>query len=100
MKILYPLIAASLLAGCVSTGTRFDLAKTDTIQRGKTTAAELENWFGKPFASRSFQDGAKLLTWQYTKAGLAVGIVEQQVLEANVDQNGVVTDYQTRRTSK
>jgi hypothetical protein len=94
------ILLTALVAGCVSTGSRFDHAKADNIQRGQTTEAELRAWFGKPFDSRSLPDGFKLLTWQYTKAGFAVGVTEQQILGAKLNPKGVVIDYQTRSVGK
>jgi len=101
MKHILSLIATALIVvGCAATGHRFDLSKTSEIKRGVTTQAELEEWFGKPWSSKSKSGGSREVVWQYTKAAMAVGITEQQVLTAYVDQRGIVTDFKTQETAR
>ena len=76
----------------MSRGSRFDVTKTEEIRPQVTTIANLQEWFGKPWSGRDQKDGTTKYVWQYTKAGFAVGIVEQRVLTVWV-QNGLVRDF-------
>ncbi|MBC8009957.1 MAG: hypothetical protein H7067_07660 [Burkholderiales bacterium] len=95
MKTIRSLIlfsAALLLGGCISGGTRVDLAEVDKIQPGVTLIADLESKFGKPWSAKKQDDGSTKYVWQYTKMAFAVGVTEQRVLTVFAE-GGKVKDY-------
>lgn len=95
MKIISTAILgiALLLTGCVSTGSKFDTAKTNDIKPGATTVSELTAWFGKPWSGKAQTDGTTCYVWQHTTAGAFVGVTEQQVLTVFVSPDGKVKDF-------
>lgn len=86
------LSTALLLGGCISGGTRVDLAEVNKIQPGVTLITDLESKFGKPWSAKKQDDGTTKYVWQYTKVAFAVGVTEQRVLTVFVE-NGKVKDY-------
>ncbi len=106
MKNIILLTLVLLAAGCASTGTKFDAAQVQTIERGQTTRSELETRFGKPMAVGFDGDGRQTATWIYSHArsqaqsfipiaGAFVGGVDVQMQQLVVlfDAAGVVSDY-------
>jgi len=47
----------------------YDPAKLSKIRKGRTSAAELVDWFGKPYERKALPGGGEQINWQYTKAG-------------------------------
>ena len=90
-------VVINILAGCVSTGSKFDVTKTKEIKPGVTTIEDLTTWFGKPWSRRPQKDGTIQYVWQYTKAGVAVGITEQQVLTVFVTSDEKVKDFSLKQ---
>ncbi len=91
------LVAAVLLAGCASTGAKFDLGRVNDIKPGITEAADLMAWFGKPWSKRPQNDGTIRYLWQYTKGAIAVGVTEQQALTVFVRADGKVRDFSLKQ---
>ena len=87
----------AILASCVSTGTKFDVAKTNEIKPRVTTVAELTRWFGKPWSKRPQKDGTIQYVWQYTKAAAMVGVTEQQVLTVFAPADEKVKDFSLKQ---
>jgi hypothetical protein len=96
LNLLLSLAIAFWIVGCATSGRPFDMQKVNDIRKGQTTRAELEQWFGKPYAERSMVNGARLV-WQHTVAKAIVGIVEQQELFVTVDNQRIVTEVETRQ---
>jgi hypothetical protein len=95
MKIL-PLLIAVLLAGCVSGGARYDQSAIHRITPDVTTEQQLEAWFGKPYRHDSLGNGREKIIWQYTRVGVAVGIVEQHELFVTIGADGKVESFEQR----
>jgi len=96
-KLIY-LFMAICLCGCFSTGRPCDTAKVSQIKKGQTTIPELQTWFGRPFSIERRSNGETESTWQFTKAGFAVGIIEQRVLKVVADRQGVVKDFSLKES--
>ena len=93
---LLTLLAAVALAGCVSTGARYDQSAVAKIRLGVSTEAQLESWFGLPFRHERLDGGRERIIWQYTKAGVGVGITEQHELLVTMRADGRVESYEQR----
>ena len=71
MKLLILLLAIALgLFGCAtatySTGHDFDMAKVRLIEKNKTTASEMLDWFGAPPQKTVSDDATEIWTWTFT----------------------------------
>ena len=55
-----------ILGGCITYGTKFDPAQASKIERGKTTKAEIQSWFGKPLNVTSY-GGGEMWVYKYEK---------------------------------
>lgn len=64
-------VSASVMSGCVSVGTKFDIADVAAFQPGVTTRADAERILGKPNSISNMADGTVLLQWIHTQAVLA-----------------------------
>jgi len=66
-NIILLALGTLLLSSCATAnftqGKPFDTTKVSSIEKGKTTAAEIKNWFGEPFTKAV--SGAKEETWVY-----------------------------------
>jgi hypothetical protein len=94
--LLSILLSVLMLAGCASTGAKFDLSKVDTIKPGVTTSSDLEKMFGLPWSKKMQTDKTTKCVWQYTRAQLG-GIAEQQVLTVFLKSDGTVQDYSLKK---
>lgn len=67
-----------LLTGCAtvdqSSGPSIDPAKVAMIQKGKTTRAEIEQWFGKPDNVAIMPDGRRAITYTHTSMKVAAQV--------------------------
>ncbi|MDR1192503.1 MAG: hypothetical protein LBK60_12710 [Verrucomicrobiales bacterium] len=98
-------LAVITVAGCASTGNNFNMERTEKIQVGKTTKAQLVQWFGKPNRTSRSADGTQVLQWIYRQsstkaagfipyAGAFMGGSDSSGKELTVHlRHGVVTDY-------
>lgn len=72
-----PLVTAHVvllvLAACSTTGNKFDIAKVDQLQPGISTSADAIQLLGPPTSESSFQNGTRLLQWQYAQGTLIGG---------------------------
>jgi hypothetical protein len=68
-----PLSLAVVLSACSTTGTKFDITKVDQLQPGISTSADAVQLLGPPTSESSFQNGTKLLQWQYAQGTLVGG---------------------------
>ena len=96
MKTILSLLAAMVLSGCVSGGARYDQSAIGRIKPGVTTEQELVAWFGKPYRHDSLGNGRVKIVWQYTRVGVAVGIVEQHELFVTMRPDGRVESFEER----
>lgn len=68
-----PLLLAVALSACSTTGNKFDVSKVDQLQPGVSTSADAIQLLGPPTSESSFQNGTKLLQWQYAQGTLIGG---------------------------
>jgi len=79
------------LAACATVGRDFETGRVAEIQIGKTTQAQIEAMFGKPWRT-GIEDG--LRTWTYGKYRYSVfGKTSTQDLVVRFDKNSVVSSY-------
>jgi hypothetical protein len=85
------------LAACASVGREFPSAKVSEIQIGKTTQAQIEAMFGKPWRT-GVEDG--FVTWTYGKYKYsAFGDAQTKDLVVRFDNNKVVRSYTFNTTA-
>lgn len=97
MKRIALLIAIALcVSGCVSGGARYDQSAIAKIKPGVTTESELETWFGVPYRHESLDGARERIIWQYTRVGVAIGIVEQHELFVTMRADGKVESFEER----
>ena len=65
MRALGPMLAALVLVGCSSSGTRVDPAKVATFERGRTTANEVVASLGPPNGVSTLPDGSRVFAYTY-----------------------------------
>jgi len=65
-------LAAMTLAGCVTVGTTFDVAKADQLTPGVSSIADATRLLGPVASESTMFDDSKLLQWQYVQ-GTPVG---------------------------
>lgn len=58
------------LGGCTTVGNKFDIAKADQLQPGRSTMSEAVQLLGPPTAQSTGQNNATLLQWQYSQGTL------------------------------
>jgi hypothetical protein len=79
------------LSACATVGRDFETARVADIQNGKTTQADIEAMFGKPWRT-GIEDG--LRTWTYGKYRYSVfGKTNTRDLVVRFDKNNVVSSY-------
>ncbi|HEY1768718.1 MAG TPA: hypothetical protein VGG02_00505 [Chthoniobacterales bacterium] len=97
MRRLFVVAALALcLAGCVSGGARYDQIAIQKIRPGVTTEKDLETWFGQPYRHEYLGNGRERITWQYTRVGIGVGIVEQHELFVTMRADQRVESFEER----
>lgn len=67
--ILFALFTGGALAGCVTMGSPFDVARVPEIELGKTTRTDLEQLFGPPYRT-GLDDGDDTATWLHYRLAL------------------------------
>ena len=104
-------IAAMLaLAGCATSGVEITDAKMATIEKGRTTYAELVAQLGAPTTSTVAEDGSRVAIYSFAKGNSAalipvVGLfagdfkVDATRTTFTFDAAGVLRDYSTTTTS-
>ena len=99
-----------VLAGCATSGVEITDAKMATIEKGRTTYAELVAQLGAPTTSTVAEDGTRTAIYGFAKGNSAalvpvVGLftdgfkVEATRTTFTFDQAGVLRDYSTTKTS-
>jgi hypothetical protein len=79
------------LSACATVGRDFETARVADIQIGKTTQADIEAMFGKPWRT-GIEDG--LRTWTYGKYRYSVfSKTSTRDLVVRFDKNNVVSSY-------
>ena len=79
------------LSACATAGRDFETARVADIQIGKTTQADIEAMFGKPWRT-GIEDG--LRTWTYGKYRYSVfSKTSTRDLVVRFDKNNVVSSY-------
>lgn len=57
-----------VLGGCVTRGTKFDMAVVDSFQANVTTKDEAIAKLGKPRSVANYSNGTTLLQWMFVEA--------------------------------
>ena len=105
-------IAAMLgLMGCATSGTQISANQMATMEKGKTTYAEVVARLGKPLVSTVNGDGGRISMYSFSKSQIKgatfipiVGLfaggmkVEGNVVTFTFDANGVLKDYTSSDT--
>lgn len=99
-------LAAVLLSGCVSSGTKVTQTDISQFKKGVTTEAEVVAKLGKPTGTSITSSGTKIDVYSYVHAaanaasyipivGLAAGGAtgESTVVMFTFDANGVLKEY-------
>ena len=91
--ILFVLIACmAVMSGCGSVGRDFDTEMAQTIEKGKTTKADIKRMFGLPFKT-GVQNGNPV--WVYEKnVYRTMGKDSSKSLIVEFDSNGIVKGHQ------
>lgn len=104
-KVIFAIIIASMLSGCVyrstaEAGNDFDQAKISSIQKGKTTESDLLSYLGEPVKKEVVS--ADETKWIYEKVTSTAAVrifstkpkidTKRKALEVLI-KNGVVTNY-------
>lgn len=110
--LMAPLMLACLAAssGCMNTssGTPISTAAVSTIEKGKTTRAEVEALLGKPEMVMMLGDGRRMMSYAYTATKVGInpatailgpfasggGTSRTQTLQIFLTRDGVVEDYE------
>jgi outer membrane protein assembly factor BamE (lipoprotein component of BamABCDE complex) len=61
-------LAALMLAGCVSSGTKVDTTQIASFQKGKTTYAQVVQALGPPISVSTLSDGTRIIGYGYVHA--------------------------------
>jgi outer membrane protein assembly factor BamE (lipoprotein component of BamABCDE complex) len=102
-------IAAMLaLAGCATSGTKISEGQMATMEKGKTTYAEVIARLGAPMMATKAGDGTQMAVYSFSKSQIAgatfipvVGMfaggmkMDGNVVTFTFDQAGVLKDYTT-----
>ena len=90
------LVVVTLSWGCATSGRDFDSTRVSQIEKGKTTRAEIDQWFGAPAARNTItgDPGGTVLryTYVYAKATWAGASSQGKSLVVDFDGKDVVTD--------
>jgi outer membrane protein assembly factor BamE (lipoprotein component of BamABCDE complex) len=91
------IVAVLFLSACATVGKDFPSGKVDEIKIGKTTQAEIEAMFGKPWRT-GIEDG--YVTWTYGKYKYsAFSQTQTKDLVVRFDANKVVRSYTFNTTA-
>lgn len=69
MKLVMPIVAALLLAGCVSMGTNYDPAAVDHLRVGMTKAQVIQ-MLGQPNQAVTLSGGGQKLIWVHSTGSM------------------------------
>ena len=69
MRRILPILAAALVAGCVSMGTNYDPAAVDRLQVGMTKMEAIQ-MLGKPNTVTTLPDGRVQLGWVHSTGSM------------------------------
>lgn len=104
MKFLTIMISVLLIFGCVkmetNSGKQIDESQIQYIEEGKTTAAQIQQWFGKPntYSRTNTGDIYVYLEMKTAASSVFLGKTKAQTdiktLTINFDKTGLVTNYQ------
>ena len=108
MVLLVLACSLAALTGCVSSGTKIEMANIAQLKKGVSTRAEMDRLFGKPTSVTLLPDGRTMATWFYVKASNnvqnfipIVNVVqtkidsETQMLQASFSTDGVLENFTT-----
>lgn len=94
--LLGVLVLAVVMVSCASVGRDFDSAKVPMVEIGKTTKADIEAWFGKPYqiTALSNMPSGGVLRYIYTSAKASYGGMKSsgKSLVVDFDKKNVVVD--------
>ena len=91
------MIFVVFLSACATVGRDFPAGKVSEIKNGKTTQAEIEAMFGKPWRT-GIEDG--LVTWTYGKYRYsAFSQTQTKDLVVRFDNNKIVQSYTYNTTA-
>jgi len=94
-KLIFGAVIATLLSGCVYTGTNFDESKLANVQKGVTTKQEVVSYFGNPSTTTVDSEGNEMLMWTYS-IGSAFG-ADAKVLTVKT-HDGKVESYSVSKS--
>jgi outer membrane protein assembly factor BamE (lipoprotein component of BamABCDE complex) len=91
-RFIFALVCALLVSGCaIHLGTPFKTDQVHNIQVGKTTQAQIVQYFGQP-ESQGLKDGRPLWTYLFARLSLG-GTAKGTMLSIEFDDQGVVQSY-------
>lgn len=106
------IVAMVALAGCATTGREISASQMTSMEKGKTTYAEVIQRLGKPTMDTVASDGTRATLYTFAKAGVKgatfipiVGLfaggmnVSGSSVTFNFDKAGVLKDYSTSTTN-
>jgi hypothetical protein len=86
------LVCALFVSGCaIRLGAPFNTDQVRNIQAGKTTQAQIIDFFGQP-ASKGLKDGLPLWTYMFARLSLG-GTATGTLLSIEFDDQGIVHSY-------
>jgi outer membrane protein assembly factor BamE (lipoprotein component of BamABCDE complex) len=86
------LVGVLFISGCaIRLGAPFKTDQVQQIQVGKTTQAQIVEYFGQP-ESRGLKDGRLLWTYLFARLSLG-GTAKGTLLSIEFDDQGVVSSY-------
>jgi len=83
-------LLAVVLAGCWTVGQEFDQQVLPDIVKGKTTRAQVQDWFGSPY-EKGLQ--GQYVTWTYRYIRVEFGKDRSKELVVYFNKDGVVHTY-------
>lgn len=106
LKMMTGMMLALSVAACASSGVKVGQDKMSTLQKGRTTYAEVMQGFGRPSGSTLNSDGTRTISYNYfgyqTRPENFIPIVgsflggadmEHTNVTMSFDRNGVLRDF-------
>jgi outer membrane protein assembly factor BamE (lipoprotein component of BamABCDE complex) len=91
-RFILALICALVVSGCaIRLGAPFKTDQVQNIQVGKTTQAQIVQFFGQP-ESQGLKDGRPLWTYLFARLSLG-GTAKGTMLSIEFDDQGIVRSY-------
>jgi hypothetical protein len=108
VNIVGVVLAAVMLAGCVSSGTKVDASQMASFEKGKTTYAQVVQALGPPVSVTNTSDGTRIAVYSYVHSqaraasfipvvGLFAGgaDAQSQAVTFTFGPDGTLKDYST-----